>query len=393
MSLVGVEGYGVYTAAISVTTWMFLFDFGVAKGARNVITKALIEKDFALIRKTVLITYTVTALVVLVMIGFFYFLVIYFDALKIEAIKNETLFILLVTCVVYFLFSIVDQLNYAVHKGNLVFVNSFFVAFINVVLIKFFYQDVTVDDVVILFCLSKVAPYIFSSVYFFVVNIDFRVGFTVAFDWVLLKRILSNSIFIILIQLLFLLMIGLDRIILLNCSSGTEVAKYDILYRVMGVVMLPYSLLVSPLWATLKKVLEDKDWKKFTEIKYRFHLLLAVAVFLLVLVVISFDWIVGIWLTQSILIDFYSKALMAVLFVCFIYCGFYTDMYFSFEVYKVLAFSLVLSLFLKYMYIYMSNEINAFAMIFSSVIGYMFLSVYFMMCNNSVSKGKFGTNL
>lgn len=389
VSAIGIEGYGIYTAAISITTWMFLFDFGLAKGARNVITKALLDNDYDLIRRTVLLTYIVTISVICFMMLVIYFLDITFNIFQIKSLGNQTIILLLITCLLYFLFSIVDQLNYAIHKSNLVFFNSFLVVFCNVVFIKLSEGEVSVDYIVIVFCAAKIAPYLLSNIQFFINNKNFRFGFSTPFDKLLLKAILSKSLLIISVQFFFLLLIGFDRVLLLNLSTAEEVANYDVLYRVMAIIMLPYSLLVSPIWATLKKVLEEKDWPRFCDIKAKFYYLLGLAMLSTIFIAYSFDWIVFIWLEESFTVAIETRLLMATLFFLFIYCGFYTDVYFSFDIYKVVIAALGLSVFVKCLFLFILKDYDAQKIILSSVLGYLVLGLYFLSCHHSVTKKRF----
>lgn len=394
---IGFEHYGIYTATISVSTWMFLFDFGLAKGMRNIVTTSLAKGNINEVKNAISVTYI--AVFILVFIFSMVFSILFFKTNIFSSageIKDydESVYLIVITCFVFFFLSIIDQLHHAVHKSDRVFLNALLVSLTNISLLYLYAQnvgDLNFKICIIVFCIAKVMPYIMTTIILFFEDVRFR-PVTSNLDFSILPEILKKSVSIISIQFCLLLIIGLDRVILLNFSLSNDISTYDIVYKVMALVMVPFSLLISPLWASISKALALKDFKMIGGVIANFNNFIWIVILILSVIIYFFDYIVFIWIGIDIQFDFVLLFFMAVLFLEFIYCGFFTDLFFAMEIYKVTIVVLFVSLALKYLYLYLCFNydcINVLNVTLSSVLGYFTYAVFFIFKSKKLIMDRF----
>ncbi len=172
----GQEKFGIYVAFISFFSWMFLFDLGIAKGMRNYLTKSFSDGDYFTSRQ-----YISTNYITILLVCVFSFIVTYFipsivdigDSLKLASHVDDVkgfINILLIGFFVKFYLSSVDQMNFALHRSHIVSLNVFMTALFNVsgvLLVGFLFPNGDLNMIILIFSISIVLPYFFSTLEFF----------------------------------------------------------------------------------------------------------------------------------------------------------------------------------------------------------------------------------
>ena len=258
ISIIGFNNYGVYASIFSLMTWFYLFDFGIAKGMRNHLTNAVVNKNEQIIKKLISTAYIASFFICLSLLFFVLFTIsninissflnikIYDDS-EISSVLN--IFIIIMFSKLFF--SSIEQIFYVLHKSHLNTLLLLIVNFVYLVLLIFCkYQDINdLKEISLMYAFSLVFSYVVISIWFFYNHKNFRPK-PIFFSINLLKKIFSDGFKILLIQLMFFCYLSLDRFLLLKYSNELTVANYDILYKVMSVLLFPWSIISQPLWSS-----------------------------------------------------------------------------------------------------------------------------------------------
>jgi len=312
---------------------MFLFDLGIAKGMRNFVTIALSNQNIKEAKE-----YISTAYISIFFLTIFACLIIVsalslvdlqqFFNIKLDNIYLQNIFfILIIGFFLKFYLSTVDQLNYATHQSQNVTLNMLLAVLLNVIGV-YVYRELgyagSVINIVFIFSIATILPYLYSTVYFFYKHkelIPSRNGYSI----IALKNILGKGSKILYIQIGFLCIIGLDRLVLLKYGTPTEVFRYEIIYKVMSIVIFPISILMEPLWSSFSEAYHKGDIQWIKSVFKKFYITLSGAALIMLILVYFFDYITQFWLSQKIDVDTESLLLVGLLILSIVIGNFYSS--------------------------------------------------------------------
>ncbi|MEZ8310897.1 lipopolysaccharide biosynthesis protein [Vibrio splendidus] len=384
----GQEKFGIYVAFISFFSWMFLFDLGVAKGMRNYLTKSYSDGDHFTSRQYISTNYITIFFICVFSFVAIFFISISFDignsfklASHVDDIKYF-LIVLLIGFFVKFYLSSVDQMNFALHRSHIVSLNVFLTALFNVVgvfLVGIFSQNGNLNLIILVFSISIVLPYFFSTLEFFIKYKYLRPSFSFINKDVL-KKITSSGGGILLVQIVFLLMIGLDKMLILKYSDPIEVADYEIMYKVMSLILLPMTIIISPLWSSFSNAYHNNDRLWIKGLFVKFYKLFSLLILLALVLTLLFDNIVWFWLGHVPRIDLFSPMLMSVMILQVVWCTFHSDFLLGINKLRVTICSGLIGLILKFVIIafviHGQVGLSKESIIISTIVAYACFNIY-----------------
>jgi len=366
MNYLGQDDFGVFIALTSLFSWMFLFDLGIAKGMRNYVTIALSNNNLEEARDYISTTYIITFFLSLISASIILFLLFFIDLKEFFNLNIKNLYlykILIILIIGFFLkfyFSIVDQLNFATHKSHNVSLNLLLVAILNflgiLILVKFFSSE-KIINLIYVFSLALVLPYLYSTILFFrehkklIPSVKF-------YSKKVLNNILGQGSKILFIQIGFLLMIGVDRLILLKYGSALEVAKYEIVYKIMSIVIFPASIILAPLWSSFTDAYHNNDISWIKEVFKKFYFLILLLFIIVIILTFSFNSITQLWLDDFSYIEYHVIFTMGILMLSLIWSNFHTDFLLGIQRLSNIMYIVIIGLFIKFAYIYYIFSIN-----------------------------------
>lgn len=380
LKVMNVESYGVYTAMYSLMTWMFLFDVGISKGMRNHLTASLVDGNIIKARKLISTAYMTTG-----MISLFFFLVIIFFTRNIDIAKflNISNYSSKQIYNVYFLFvsimfinlflGTINQILYAKHKSS---TNAINILAINMVYILCLLLCVlfNIDNIVFIsigYGFSLVLCYLTTTFLFFLKNKNLipNIAF---YSKDVIKVILNDGLKILLVQLLFFTFLGLDRFIILKFASATDVTDYDIMYKVMSLLLFPWSIIAQPLWSSYSEAYKRKDFKWIKTVYKRllfFFLVVIIGIFLLAF---SFDFITAIWIDKVLDVEFNLLILIGCLILVIMWSTMHSDILFGLNMFKIPLIAAIIGVGVKITIIFwsISTSFSVSNLIISSIAAY-----------------------
>jgi len=378
----GKENFGIYIALTSLFSWMFLFDLGIAKGMRNFVTIALSNQNIKEAKEYISTAYisilslTVISCIVIIASLSFVDLQLFFNIdLDNDYLQNIFL-VLIIGFFLKFYFSTVDQLNFATHHSQNVALNSLLVAVLNfigiLILWKLEYTSSVIYAVVI-FSISIIVPYLYSTLHFFYKNKEL-IPSIANYSEKALKNIFSKGSKILFIQIGFLLIIGIDRLILLKYGSAIEVSKYEIIYKVMSIVIFPVSIILAPLWSAFTDAYAKNDITWINSIFNKFYILIFGLLAAVIILTFLFNYITSFWLGEFPRIDLLIIFTMGILILSLIWSNFHTDFLLGIHhlsyIVGVVFFGLLLKFSLLFFIISSGKSLDIMTVVISSILAY-----------------------
>lgn len=374
----GQENFGIYVALTSLFSWMFLFDLGIAKGMRNFVTLALSKQNIQNAKEYISTAYisilflTIVACLVIISVLSFVDLQQFLNIKLDNSYLQNIFFILILGFFLKFYLSTVDQLNYAIHQSQNVTLNILLSVLLNVIGVYTYWRlgnTGSVINAVLIFSVATILPYLYSTFYFFYKHKEL-IPSRNSYSFIALKNILGKGTKILYIQVGFLCIIGLDRLILLKYATSSEVFRYEIIYKVMSIVVFPITILMEPLWSSFSEAFHKGDIQWIKSIFKKFYIILLSAAVIMLVLVYSFDHITQFWIAQKLDISIESLFLVVFLILSIVVGNFYSSFLLGNN--KLLYMSIVVTVGLvsKFLVLYYSADLELNTVVISSLSAY-----------------------
>lgn len=259
--------YGIWITLNSILTWINYFDIGLGNGLRNKLTEALAIKDYKMAQ-----TYVSTALILLffialILYGLFLILssfVSWYDILNVESSVHDldaiVLIVMFCLCICFALRIIgTIFLSYQDTWMNdfLTFAGSF-LSFVWIYILTCTSEG-SLMKVAIAFSLSPVIVYLIA---FPITFFKFHKEIKPSIKAVKLKY--ANSLVGLGIQFFSLQLSGLvifatSNFIISKLFSPAEVTPYNIAFKYCNLIVMSFSIIISPLWSAITDAYVRKD--------------------------------------------------------------------------------------------------------------------------------------
>ena len=269
------ERYGVWLTLSSIIMWVSFFDIGLGNGLRNRIVEAKVHHNDKLIKTYVSTSY---ALVTIIFGGI---LVVYFivntflnwqvilntkiiDAEELKVVAN----IVIVFFVLRFIFKLIGIILLADQRPA---INNAFGPIANLLslLVIFVLTKTTNGSLIYLsFVLSAmpVIVLIIANIYFFYNDYREYVPELNYVDLSKTKDLLGLGIKFFIIQVASLFFYSSINILIAQLANQTDVAKYNVSYKLFSIVVMINSIILSPFWSATTDafIRKDYNWIKKT---------------------------------------------------------------------------------------------------------------------------------
>jgi len=381
----GDTNYGIYITLYSVINWVFLLDLGFSKGMRNKLTELIEIKDNTNARKLISTTILISISLSILFILIFLLLNSFVDLSNFlmdsnSSIFSSTLNIFFGVIILKLIFGNLDQILFS-------FQYSFISVYITFSIALIFYLSLYTTSLIgvnlnyfqisILYFLAVLVSYISFSFWFFLKNNKFVPSIKLV-DFSLLRPLISSGLKIFVIQLLFFSLLALDKFIILKYFDGKSVTSYDITYRIMTLLLFPFSIIAQPLWSSYAAAKVNNDFKWINKIIKRLYLFSIIILFGVIFLSFSFDFITQIWLGKIYDVSFLLKLLVGILLFNVMWTTMHSDILYGFNSYKFMAKTVFIGLLLKLLILLIiinTNYLSISNIVVSSIIGYSFFSL------------------
>lgn len=301
--------YGIWLTLTSFIAWFTFFEIGLGSGLKNRLAEALAVKDYELGKIYVSTTYAILTIVISILAIIFFIGNFFIDWTVILNTDKELLDELTILAFIvfgfFFLRFVIKLISIVLVADQRPAISNLFGPIGNLIaLISVYILIKTTNDgsLIYLGWVLSLAPtlvLIVATIYFYrseYKNIAPSISF-VRFKYA--KDLLNLGIKFFLIQMSALIMFQSSNIIITQFYGPAEVTPYNIAYKLFSVIMMGFTIIVSPFWAAFTEawVKEDFNWIK-KSIKNLLYIWLGLVVLGLVLFLIS-DMFFDFWLGKD----------------------------------------------------------------------------------------------
>lgn len=381
----GDKDYGIYVTLFSLINWVFILDLGIGKGMRNILTESIEKKKYEKARTIISTTFFITIILSLLFLSIYLlinnnFNFEYFFNLNPDSNFKSALSIFISIIVLKLIFGNLDQVLYSFQLSYVTVYNSFLIAVL-------FYSLVVIADLIdfklnlfnvsIFYFFSVFLSYITFFIWFFCTNNKF-IPSVKKIDFSLIKYLFGSGLKIFVIQILFFFMLSLDRFIILKYFDGETVTLYDIIYRVMTLLLFPFSIIAQPLWSSYAAAKANENYQWIIKIINRLYLFSLFIILGIGVLTLSFNVITEIWIGKVYDIDITIKLLIGFLLFNIMWSTIHSDILYGISNYKFMFISILIGLILKatlLTFLISANLLSINNLVITSLLGYSFFSV------------------
>lgn len=263
------EVYGVWMTITSILFWIGAFDIGLGNGMRNYLTEALSKKDYAKGREYLSSTFillSIVALAIFLILLAPIFSLNFNKVFNITSITNEDLRNALLVAICFTL------LNFVIKNVGIIFLalqryalNDLLNVAGNVLslLIIYILTKTTKGNlmyVVFVYTCTYSVVYLLAFVPVFNKYPQLKPSFS-AFNKDLMRQIVGKGLGFFTIQITSCLVIfGAANFFITQYCGPSDVTVYNIAYKYFNLLIIAYTILISPMWNAYTEAYVNKDF-------------------------------------------------------------------------------------------------------------------------------------
>lgn len=302
------EMYGVWITLLSLLSWFSFCDIGLGNGLRNKLTECLSNNDIKNAKKYVSTAYI--SIFTIVMVIFIPLLIViqfvsWNKVLNTDAVSNgeiiKLVYIVTIFFLINFVVSIINQIYYAYQKSMLVGfiqITQNIIMLLAILLIRNL-PNKSIVYLGLIYGISTLTTNVAFSIMFFSKNKEIRPSIK-DFSKEKVFDILSLGMKFFVMQISAIIIFTTDNILITQLIGPEYVTKYNIVQKIFGVLMMVHAILITPLWSAYTEAYTKKDYAWIKKILLKLKLLMVPITGIALIIYILFDFIMKIWIKQSL---------------------------------------------------------------------------------------------
>lgn len=275
------ENYAIWLTLTSIVSWIVMFDIGLGNGLRNKLSIALANNDYKLGKSYVSTAYACILAFVLSFIIIFLIISDNFlswddilNAYSIDSFElNRLVKVVFIAFGGQFVLSLLNSILYAVQLpalsscismlGQLL---SFFSVF---VLVKVY----NISSLLILGSVISLVPIIILVIasYLLFSNKKYK-RISPSFNFIKLSRIreiMSLGVKFFVLQVITIILYQTNNLIITHVVNSSSVIEYNIAYKYLNVLIMVYTIIVTPLWSATTEAYTIGDFQWISNVVHK----------------------------------------------------------------------------------------------------------------------------
>lgn len=308
LGYVNAELYGIWLTLSSITVWLGFFDVGFTLGLKNKLAEAIALSDW--IRGKALVSTTYFMMIVIfiplcILLECLVPMVNWSSFLNVSEIYNPDITKTVQLLVLFFSLQMIANV-----------LTSVISAYQEVALASTFPVVGNILSLGIIWLLTKLCPpslpllaVAISAMPVIVVLVASFILYGKHFSKVspslecvntkYVKEIFSLGARFFLIQIQVVVLYQCTNILISNLSGPEEVTKYNIAYKYLGIAMMVYTILLTPLWPAFTDAYTKRDFKWMKRIYLKFCKIYMLSALALILMCIASPVIYQVWVGEK----------------------------------------------------------------------------------------------
>ncbi len=326
--------YGIWLTLTSLIAWISMFDIGLGNGLRNKLSIALANGNKQLGRTYVSTAYICISALVLILIILFVAIqqfVSWQDILNATAVDKKQLdllvFIVFAAFGLQFVLNLINSILLAMQmpafSSFILMAGQLFSFIVVFILVKIFH----VNSLLILggtISLIPPAVMLVSSIILFKSKYkDISPSFKY-FNIYKIKDILSLGIKFFIIQIITIVLYQTNNLIITHTVGNSAVVEYNVAYKYMHVLVMVFTIIVTPLWSATTEAYTKKDFAWIKGINRQMRKIVVIMACIGLVMLIVSKQVYEIWLGNNELnINFSTSMLLYIYSIFMIMYGNY----------------------------------------------------------------------
>lgn len=263
------ENYGIWMAMTSILYWFVFLDVGLGNGLRNYLAEALSRNDLVSARSYISTAFVMLSTIAIVLAFVFIPLIYVFDLNELFhtiSIENSVLAEVLVIAVAFSLMQFVAKNVGMIYIAMQKYAVSDFITFLGtvsslgVVYVMTKTMEPNLAYVVAAFSGMPVLMFILASIHLVVKYPELRPSMK-CINSPVAKQIVGKGLGFFLIQITSCLVIfGSANIFISHYCGPENVTIYNVSFKLFNVLIIVYTILISPLWNAYTDAAVKKDY-------------------------------------------------------------------------------------------------------------------------------------
>lgn len=305
------ENYAIWLTLTSIVSWVVMFDIGLGNGLRNKLSIALANNDYKLGKSYVSTTYACILISVLIFIAVFIFVSDTFlswndilNAYNINSLElNRLVKVVFIAFGGQFVLSLLNSILFALQLpalsscismlGQLL---SFFSVFVLV-------KVCDISSLLILGSVISLVPviilliascFLFSNKKYKYISPSFHF-----IELSRIKEIMSLGVKFFILQIVTIVLYQTNNLIITHVVNSKSVVEYNIAYKYMNVLIMVYTIIVTPLWSATTEAYTKGDFQWISNVVHRLQKISFIMIIGGGFMVLFSGWIYSLWLGET----------------------------------------------------------------------------------------------
>lgn len=303
--------YGVWLTISSLLLWLDFFDIGLTNGLRNKLTECVARQEWEKGKAYVSTTLALMSVIALINILLFALINRYLDWNSILNIEepisniNLTVFIVFALCMVNFVMKTIGTIFTAnqepVFTGVFGCISQAFSILLIYILTKT--TNGSLMYVAICFTLSPILVYFISYPFAFKKRYPNIAPSIKNIDLSLTRDIVGVGVQFFFIQIANLILFQSSNILISRIFNPAEVTPYNIGYRYLNIVLMLFTIALTPLWSAITDAFTKKDFNWISRSVSSMLKLWVVFVLLVIVMFVLSEIAIKIWVGDRVIVS------------------------------------------------------------------------------------------
>ena len=313
LGYVSSELYGIWLTLSSIMMWLNFFDIGFTLGLKNKLAEAIAQNNWQRGKALVSTTYFIMVLIFVPLCLLLELGIPFVDwarFLNVSAVYNDEITKVLHVLVIFFcLQMIVNVLIAVIAAYQKVALSSAFPVignFFSLIIIYLFTKFFPPSLIALAFAISAMPVLVIIIASIILYNNRFKVVSPniKLIDKNCIKDLFGLGARFFLIQIQVVILFQCTNILISNVSGPEEVTAYNIAYKYMGIVMMAYTIILSPLWPSFTDAYTKEDYNWMRKVYRKMLKVYLLSVGMMVIMVVVSPVAYHIWVGDKVDISF-----------------------------------------------------------------------------------------
>lgn len=321
LGYVSSEIYGIWLTISSIMVWLGFFDIGFTLGLKNKLAEAIAQDDWQRGKALVSTTYFMMVLIFIPLCLILEIIIPHINwasFLNVKEIYNDTIIkALYVLAACFCLQMIVNVLTAVIAAHQKVALSSSFPVIGNILslLVIFILTKTCPPSLMALAFALSLMPVIvvfFASILLYHKNFKKVAPSIKTIERKYIKDIFNLGISFFIIQLQAIILFQCTNILISNISGPEDVTAYNISYKYIGIAMMAYTIILSPLWPAFTDAYTKRDFGWMNSVYRKMTKVYLLSVVIMIIMVAVSPIAYKLWIGDKANIPFLMTALVAV---------------------------------------------------------------------------------